>query len=81
VSADHKRENARRLAERAGARIYPIGRAWRVVGPTIDVMVADLASLNEADFAPQGAGWRKQRSAGSGRGRRPGVRAGEEVPA
>lgn len=50
--AGNKVEQAVALAERFSARIYPHGKAWRVVGPTINVLVADLAMLREADFMP-----------------------------
>lgn len=53
---------ARRLAEQAGARIVSFGRGWRVVGPTIDVLVADLGSLHPADFVRSAStDWRKAR--------------------
>ncbi len=48
--AGNKVEQAVALAERFSARIYPHGRAWRVVGPTIDMMISDLAQLRESDF-------------------------------
>lgn len=61
--SEHKRENARRLAEQAGARVYPFGRGWRVLGPTVDVLLADLGSLHPADFVRSAAtDWRKARS-------------------
>lgn len=47
---ERKRADARRLAQEAGARIYPFGRAWRVVGPTVDMLLSDLALLTDADF-------------------------------
>lgn len=50
--AGNKVAQAVALAERFSARIYPHGQAWRVVGPTINVLVADLAILREADFMP-----------------------------
>lgn len=50
--AENRVEQARELAARFGARIYSHGQAWRVVGPTINVLVADLAMLREADFMP-----------------------------
>jgi len=59
--AERRRAEARRLAEQAGARILPFGHGWRVVGPTIDVVVADLATLNAGDFE-RVEGWKKSRA-------------------
>lgn len=46
--SDHER--ARQMAEAAGARIYRHGCAWRVVGPTVDVLITDLSLLRPNDF-------------------------------
>lgn len=47
---ERKRADARRLAEEAGARVYPFGIGWRVVGPTVDMLLSDLVLLTPADF-------------------------------
>jgi len=64
---ERKREDARRLAHQAGARVYPFGVAWRVVGPTVDMLLSDLALLTPADFvrmsgAPHRVGQRAESS-------------------
>ena len=43
--------SAHALAAQHGAQIHPKGKAWRVVGPTVDMLVSDLANLSKADFA------------------------------
>jgi len=48
----HDDRKAHELAARFGARITPSGAGWRIVGPSINVLVADLRYLDERDFAP-----------------------------
>lgn len=62
VEIERKRAEARRLAEQAGARIVPFGAGWRVVGPTIDVVLSDFAMLNAGDFSTAGGGWDRRRA-------------------
>lgn len=47
-----RERQARNLIERHGCRLYRHGRAWRIVGPGTDVLIADLAWLSVRDFAP-----------------------------
>lgn len=48
-----KRERAaRELAERHGCRLLRHGKAWRVYGPQVDVLVADLQWLRDNDLTP-----------------------------
>lgn len=71
TEVERRRAEARRLAEAAGARIVAFGAGWRVVGPTIDAFVTDLAELHEGDFESPTVGWKKSRRAGAWTGRRP----------
>lgn len=42
----------RMLAQRHRCRVLPFGRAWRVVGPGVDLLLADLVSLRPSDLEP-----------------------------
>ncbi|MCO5109200.1 MAG: hypothetical protein M9907_19255 [Burkholderiaceae bacterium] len=53
-AAAEREQQARTLAASFGARIYPFGRAWRVVGPSVDILIHDLRYLRREDFKP---GW------------------------
>lgn len=41
---------ARILIERHGCRLYRHGRAWRIVGPGVDILTCDLSAIHDADF-------------------------------
>lgn len=45
-------EQARALLERGRCKVYRFGVAWRVVGPGVDVLLADLAYLRAPDLEP-----------------------------
>lgn len=51
---ERDRAAARALAASFGARVYPQGKAWRVVGPSVDILIHDLRFLRPEDFTP---GW------------------------
>lgn len=49
---EEKRREAAELAAGFGARIERRGQAWRVVGPTVDILIDDLRHLRREDFQP-----------------------------
>lgn len=52
ASADEAEARVRELAERHGCRLLRHGKAWRVYGPQVDVLVADLQWLRDNDLTP-----------------------------
>lgn len=47
-----KREEVRKEIERRGLRCIQQGKAWRVFGIEVDLLVADLAALDVASLQP-----------------------------
>lgn len=45
-------EQARQLAESAGCSLYQARKAWRVIGPGVDLLLADLRHLHPSDLQP-----------------------------
>lgn len=49
----HQRiEQARQLAASAGCSLYQANKAWRVIGPGVDLLLADLRHLHPSDLQP-----------------------------
>lgn len=47
---EQDRREAYELAATFGARIVPFGSGWRIVGPTVDLVVHDLRFVRREDF-------------------------------
>lgn len=45
-------EQARHLAESAGCTLYQQGKAWRIIGVGVDLLLTDLRHLHPADLQP-----------------------------
>lgn len=45
-------DEVRRQCDRRGLAIKPHGCAWRIVGDGVDMLVAELALLRDADLEP-----------------------------
>lgn len=43
---------ARILAQQRGCRVQSFGVGWRVAGPGVDLLLADLVSLRPSDLEP-----------------------------
>ncbi len=43
-------QRARQIAEAHGCRLVPHGGVWRVRGPGVDILLADLGALSPSDF-------------------------------
>lgn len=52
ASADEAEARAREMAERHGCRLLRHGKAWRVCGPQVDVLAADLRWIRDNDLRP-----------------------------
>lgn len=50
MSRPEREARVRALIAARGAKIYPKGKAWRIVGPGVDVTVADLGLVRAEDF-------------------------------
>jgi len=50
VELERRRANVRRECEKRGIRVEPVGKAWRLRGPGVDLVVVDLAEVRTVEL-------------------------------